>query len=144
MYEFIKIAHSHMAWLLLGVLIIAILILTISRFTKKPFSAPHLKVALVGMIATHIQLLLGLVLYVISPYGIKNLSGATMKDSFARLLALEHPIMMILAIVLITIGYFKAKKAVGTYNAYNAVMIYYSIALILMLSRIPWQVWMKG
>jgi hypothetical protein len=96
------------------------------------------------MIATHIQLLLGLVLYVISPYGIKNLSGATMKDSFARLLALEHPIMMILAIVLITIGYFKAKKAVGTYNAYNAVMIYYSIALILMLSRIPWQVWMKG
>lgn len=144
MYEFIKTFHSHLAWVLLAVLIVAILIITISRFSKKPFSEPHLKVALVGMIATHIQLLLGLILYVISPYGIKNLSGATMKDSFARLLALEHPIMMIIAIVFITIGYSKAKKVVGTDKAYSAITIYYTIALILMLSRIPWQVWMKG
>ncbi|HMR88568.1 MAG TPA: cytochrome B [Saprospiraceae bacterium] len=144
MYEFIKTSHSYLAWSLLSILLVAILVITISRFSKKPFSAPHLKVALVGMIATHIQLLLGLILYVISPYGIKNLSGATMKDSFARLLALEHPITMILAIVLITVGYAKAKKAVGTDRAYSAVTIYYTIALILMLSRIPWQVWMKG
>ncbi len=144
MYEFIKTAHSHLAWMLLAVLIFAILIVAISKFSKKTFSAPHLKVALAGMIATHIQLLLGLILYFISPNGVKNLSGATMKDPFARLLAVEHPIMMILAVVLITIGYVKAKKAIGTDRAYRAVMIYYTLALILMLSRIPWQVWMKG
>jgi len=144
MYEIIKPFHSYLALVLLLVLIIAILIVLISKFSKKPFSASHLKIALFGLISTHIQLLLGLVLYFISPLGFSNLSGEVMKDSFGRLQAVEHPLIMIIAAVLITIGYTKAKKALGTDKSYNAVLIYYTIGLILILSRLPWQVWMKG
>lgn len=144
MYEIIKPFHSYLALALLAVVIIGIMIVLMSKLSKKPFAASHLKIALIALISTHIQLLLGLVLYFISPLGFSNLSGAVMKDSFGRLQAVEHPITMIIAVVLITIGYSKAKKALGTDKAYNAVLIYYSIGLILILSRLPWQVWMKG
>jgi hypothetical protein len=144
MYEFLKPLHSYFALVLLLVLVISIAVVFISKFSKKPFVASHLKTALIGLISSHIQLLLGLVLYFISPLGFSNLSGAVMKDSFGRLHAVEHPLTMIIAVVLITIGYSKAKKAFGTDKAYNAVLIYYSIGLILILSRLPWQVWMKG
>jgi len=144
MYEFLKPVHSYFAFALLLVLITTILIIIISKFSKKPFLASHLKTALIGLISSHIQLLLGLVLYFISPLGFSNLSGAVMKDSFGRLQAVEHPITMILAVVIITIGYSKAKKAQGTNKAYNAVLIYYIVGLVLMLSRIPWQVWLKN
>ncbi|MBC7884981.1 MAG: hypothetical protein H7X99_05865 [Saprospiraceae bacterium] len=144
MYAFIKTFHSHLAWILLVVLVISVLVVAISKVSKKPFTASHLKVAFFGMLATQIQLTLGLILYFISPYGLKNLSGATMKDSFGRLLAVEHPLIMIIAIILISVGYSKAKKAIDTDKAYSAVLIYYPLALILILSRIPWSVWMKG
>ncbi len=144
MYEILKPFHSYFALVLLLVLVISILIVLISKFSKKPFSASHMKPALIGLISSHIQLFLGLILYFISPWGFSNLSGAVMKDSFGRLQAVEHPLTMIIAVVLITFGYSKAKKTLGTEKSYNTILIYYILGLILMLSRIPWSVWMKG
>jgi hypothetical protein len=73
MYEIIKPFHSYLALALLAVLIIGIMIVLMSKFSKKPFAASHLKIALIALISTHIQLLLGLVLYFISPLGFSNL-----------------------------------------------------------------------
>jgi hypothetical protein len=144
MYSILKTSHSHLAWVALAIIIISILVAAVSKFSNKSFSASHLKIALFGLILAHIQLLIGLALYFTSPFGLSNLSCATMKDSFARLLAVEHPFTNIIAIVLITIGYSKAKKAMGTGKAASSVLIFYSIGLLLILSRIPWSVWLKG
>lgn len=142
MYNIIKTSHSHFAWLVLITLVVVVGMAFIAFLTKKSWNASQFKLALVGLILSHIQLLMGLVLYFTSPYGMSNLSGDTMKDSFLRLLAVEHPFTNIIAIVLITIGYSKAKKTLGTVSTPKSIAIFYGIGLLLILSRIPWQTWL--
>jgi hypothetical protein len=138
MYEIIKTSHSHFAWLALAAVVIAVLVAIMAVMGSKPFGKLEKMTAMFGMIGAHVQLLMGFVLYFTSPYGLSNFSGENMKDPLSRLLMLEHPLTNLIAIVLITIGYRKAKAA----NSSKPVMIYYLIGLILLLSRIPWQTWL--
>lgn len=142
MYTGLQHAHSGLAYLLLAALIFAIVFTLIGFMGKKPFTEGNRKVALIGLISAHIQLLIGLVLYFVSPLGMSNFSGANMKDSTSRLYMLEHPLMMILAIVLITVGYSKAKKLQDSNQKYKKILIFYTLGLILILSRIPWSAWL--
>ena len=142
MYSILKTTHSYFAYVAFAAIIIALLLAIASKLSNKPYSASNLKTAMFGMIASHLQLLIGLVLYFVSPNGFQNLSGATMKDSFSRLLAVEHPFINILAIVFITIGFNKAKKAMASGNANMKVVVFYGLGLLLLLSRVPWSQWL--
>ncbi|KAA3629910.1 MAG: cytochrome B [Bacteroidetes bacterium] len=132
MLEILKHAHSGFRWIVLLLLIITI----ISAFSKRKsgvaMKSEDKKLPLFTLIATHIQLILGLVLYFISPYVV--FAADTMKDSLRRFYTVEHIALMIVAIVLITIGYSKAKKA----ESWKPVFTYYLIGLILILISIPW------
>ena len=116
-------AHSGLRWLVLGALILAVIFAFIGRREKK--------VALITMILAHVQLLIGLILYFISPR--VEFSGAAMKDSMLRFFLVEHSLLMIVSILLITIGYAKFKQ-----SKYNAHKWLYAIALLLILVSIPW------
>jgi hypothetical protein len=50
----------------------------------------------------------------------------------------EHILVMLIAIALVTIGYIKAKKATDPRKRNNKILVFFFIALILFLSRIPW------
>lgn len=141
MYNILKQAHSGIAYLLLLALVAAILFTIVSWAGKKPFKKSNKIAALIGFASGHLQFLIGLILYFVSPLGVSNLSGETMGDSTARLYALEHPLTMIIAIVLITIGYSKSKKAETDQGKYKMIVLFYTLGLILVLSRIPWSVW---
>ena len=67
--------------------------------------------------------------------------GSAMKDSTLRLYAVEHPLVMIIAIVFITMAHSKSKKDIADLLKHKVKSIYYLIALVLILSRIPWSVW---
>ena len=140
MYTGLKHFHSTVAYLVLLLVLIAVLHAILSLRQKRPFTAMSKKFTLYGLIAAHLQLLFGLVLYFVSPVGFGNLSGETMGNSLPRLHAVEHPLMMI-GIVLITMGYAKAKRATADAAKFKAIAWYYGIGLALILSRIPWQVW---
>ena len=139
MYTGIKHFHSGLAYLLLAGLVVAIIYAIASR--KKNFTAGSRKVALIGLICAHLQFVLGIVLYFLSPLGASNLSGDAMKEKVSRLYILEHPLMMLIAVVLVTIGYSRAKKLNSNSKKYNSIILFYGIALILMLSVIPWNIW---
>jgi uncharacterized membrane protein len=141
MYIGFKHLHSFLAYPLLIALVITILIALYAFITKAPYTNTHRISALVGLISAHLQLIFGLILYFLSPLGLSNFSGEKMGDSISRLYFLEHPIMMILAIVFVTIGFSKAKRAKNDQSKHKAVMIFYGLGLILVLSRIPWQAW---
>jgi len=136
MYGYIQPIHSYLAWLALGLIVLSIISALLSNST---FKDSYRKIAKFGLIAVHIQLVLGLILYFISPMGFSNLSGETMKDSFTRLLALEHPLMNIIAIILITIGHSQSKKLD---DGSKKILIFYTLGLVLLLSRIPWSTWL--
>lgn len=141
MYTGLQHLHSYFAYLLLAILTFSLLYAIVMFVRKMPFTEKVRKVALVGFIATHIQLLVGLVLYVVSPVGLTNLGAEAMGDTMARLYALEHPLTMIIGIVLVSIGYIKAKKPGDDVRRYRNIILFYALGLIVILIRIPWQVW---
>ena len=107
--------------------------------SKKEFTPKDRKIALFGLIGTHTQLLVGLILYFLSPIGFNSLGQ--MSDKALRLTSLEHPLINLIAIALITIGWVKHKKLVSNESKFKTFSIYYSLGLLLILSRIPWQLW---
>jgi hypothetical protein len=102
MYHFIQKFHSGWAYLALLLLVVAIVNSWIGANSKKGFAKKDRMLALLALISIHIQLLVGLILYFISPLGRQALGN--LSDPALRLTALEHPLINIIAIVLITIA----------------------------------------
>ena len=139
MYHFIQKFHSGWAYLALLLLVFAVVNSFIGMSSKKEFTAKDRKIALFGLIATHIQLVVGLILYFVSPLG--SAVFGQMKDPALRLTSLEHPLINIIAIVLITIGWSKHKKITTSNTQFKTFAIFYTIGLVLILSRIPYKLW---
>lgn len=144
MYTGLKHLHSFMPYLLLTVLVLALIKSFVAYHKNLQHTEAHRKNGLIVLILAHIQLTLGCVLYFLSPMSKTGLSdmGAAMKDYTLRLYSLEHPLMMILAIVFITMAYSKSKKDIADSLKHKVKCVYYLIALVLILSRIPWSVWL--
>lgn len=138
-----KDVHSYWAYLVLAILIFAVVNAIIGLTQKKQFTDKDLRLGLFALIVSHIQLLIGLVWYFMSPWFelLTTDTATVMKTKEIRLLAVEHPIMMILAIVFITIGWSKHKKKTEDAAKFKTFVIFYGIALLLILSRIPWSNW---
>ena len=141
----LQFIHSYWAYLVLLIVVLATINALAGFFSKREYSAKDFRISLFALIVTHIQLLIGLVLYFVSPLGLQNITakgmGVVMKDATSRLYAVEHPLIMILTVVFITIGYSKHKKKLLSSKKFKTLSIFYTIALILMLSRIPWSQW---
>tara|TARA_R110002096_G_scaffold191444_2_gene372872 strand:- start:420 stop:842 length:423 start_codon:yes stop_codon:yes gene_type:complete len=138
-----KEVHSYWAYLVLLILIFAVANAIIGLTQKKQFTDKDLRIGLFALIATHIQLLIGFVWYFMSPwFDLLTTDAATvMKTKEVRLLAVEHPLMMIIAIVLITIGWSKHKKKTTDTAKFKMFAIFYGLGLLVILSRIPWNNW---
>lgn len=139
MYEFIQKLHSGWAYLAFLLLVIAVVNSFIGLFSKKDFTARDRKIALFALIAIHTQLLIGIFVYFVSPLGFSALGQ--MKDAALRLTSLEHPLMNIIGVVLITIGWIKHKKLTNNESKFKTFSIYYGLGLVLILSKIPWGSW---
>ena len=141
MYTGLQHLHSYLTYLVLLGLLISFFAALAGLFGNKLFSDKDRKLSLLGLIPVHLQWVIGLILYFISPRGLGNFSGAAMGDSVSRLYILEHPLTMIIAVVLITIGYSRAKRMLGTNAGFKSIAIFYGIGLALILIRIPWNSW---
>jgi heme A synthase len=139
MYHFIQKFHSGWAYLALLLLLIAAANAWIGASSKKSFTKKDRTIALIALIVIHIQLLVGLILYFVSPLGKQALGNIS--DSALRLTALEHPLINVIAIILITIGWSKHKKAATDSAKFKSIAVFYTIGLVLILARIPWNLW---
>ncbi|KPQ19182.1 MAG: hypothetical protein HLUCCX10_03620 [Algoriphagus marincola HL-49] len=143
MYTGLQHAHSGLAYLVLIALIVVFFLMLIGSLSGREFTEKDRKIALIAFILSHVQLLIGLILYFVSPVGLSLLQGGgAMSDPAARLTALEHPLINIVAIVLITIGYSRAKKAQTSRAKFRSIYMLYAVGLLLILSRIPWGAWL--
>ncbi|MCC9135121.1 hypothetical protein ACFSKU_18475 [Pontibacter silvestris] len=141
MYTGLLHSHSYLAYLVLLGLLISFGNALAGLFGNKPFSDKDRKLSLLGLIPAHLQWVIGLILYFVSPRGASLASGAAMKDSVSRLYFLEHPLTMVIAVVLITIGYSRAKRLQIDSKRFKSIAIFYGLALVLILIRIPWISW---
>ncbi|HEY0046628.1 MAG TPA: hypothetical protein VGB44_07955 [Flavobacterium sp.] len=144
MYSSILTIHSIWAVVALLLVVAAIIFSIVGWSSNSEFSAGNKKLALFALTAAHIQFLIGLLLYFTSPNGFDKIQMIGMKgmSAYDRLLALEHPLINLIAVTLITIGYSKHKKAIGV-SKHKNIAIFYGIAALLLLSRIPWENWLN-
>lgn len=139
MYHFIQKFHSGWAYLALLLLVFAVFNSIIGLFSKKEFTAKDRKISLFALITIHIQLIVGLILYFVSPNGFLVLGE--MNNAALRLTSLEHPLTNIIAISLITIGWVRHKKVLSSRLKFKSISIFYGLGLVLILSKIPWSLW---
>lgn len=94
------------------------------------------------MISAHITLLLGLYQVAFGRYGFLSVTlpegTRVMKDTFFRFFWIEHPVGMLIAIVLITLGHGMAKKTVSDEVKYRKAFYFFLFALVIILVSIPW------
>jgi hypothetical protein len=134
--------HNLLRWIILILLFVSIYKSYVGWTSKKQFAAADKKIWLFTMIASHITLLLGLYQWAFGRIGLFSTPlssvGAVMKDKVIRFFLVEHPTLMVLAIVFITLGHGMAKKAVNDETKYKKAFRYFLIALVLILVAVPW------
>jgi hypothetical protein len=136
MYEILTHAHSGLRWLVLATLIIAIVNSLGKTRGGITYTKKDKQKALFALIFMHLQFVLGLVLYFISPKVI--FEAASMKSEVSRFFLVEHTSLMVIALIFITIGYSKAKRTAMDGKKFKTILIGYSLGLLLILAAIPW------
>ena len=135
-YSILVHLHSIARWLLLVGLIFSIFIALYNYLSKRAAGKTGRQIHFLTGTISHIQLLLGFYLYFISPRVV--FSSETMKYAATRFYAMEHASMMVIAIILITIGMMRARRAKTDKKYFWSIFLFYLIALLLILSAIPW------
>jgi hypothetical protein len=134
MTDLLILTHSTLRYFILVFLLI-LLFRSFQGWQKKgAFTATDDKVSLWLFILTHTQLLLGIILYFVSPVVI--FEGASMKNAVARYWLVEHAVMMLIAVVLITMARITAKKMTDAVAKHKRLFIFNLIALLIILVAI--------
>lgn len=134
MYNFLLHAHSGFRYVVSVLLILAVVIAIAGWLGKSGYSKGNRILNLLTLISAHIQLLLGLALYFVSPF--VQFNKDTMRNDDLRYWTVEHITMMLIAIALITIGHSKSKKAVSPVAKHKSIAVFYTIALVIIVLAI--------
>lgn len=134
--------HNLLRWIILILLLVSIYKAYTGWKAGGEFKASDKKTWLFTMIAAHTTLLLGLYQVAFGRYGIFTTTlpegVSVMKDKFFRFFWVEHPVMMILSIVFITMGHATAKKNIPATDKYKKAFYFFVIALVAILAAVPW------
>lgn len=134
MLDLLLMTHSVVRYFIL-IFLLVVIVRSFSGWQKNAgYTGLDDRMSLWLFILTHTQLLVGLILYFVSPLVI--FSGASMKDAVARYWLVEHNTMMLIAIVLITMARITAKKLTDTGAKHKRLFIFNSIALIIIVAAI--------
>ncbi len=138
MYNILQHFHSGWAYLTLLMGVLFFVLVGFYAINKKQRNNLITKISFFTTLVFHLQLVIGVILYFVSPYA--QWTENTMKDPLNRLYAMEHPLMMFAAVVLITVANSKLKK---TETVKMAPAILGLLALACVVSRIPWDAWLS-
>jgi len=140
-YPFILAMHSLWRWEVLIILIISLWIFFYKKIKQLPFSPIDKFLIKTTVISFYIQLLLGFSLYILSPitqYFMQHFNKAVHLRQI-RFFGMEHSSMMIIAAIFLTIGALKSKNANTNDRRFKILLIWFSLALLIVLSSIPWE-----
>lgn len=132
--------HNILRWAVLLFGLLAVVFAISGIISKRNYAGKDNKVGLFFMISCDIQLLIGLVLYFNNSWFdlLKTNTKEVMKNGAMRFFALEHALMMIIAWLLVHIGRSMVKRAQTDTAKHKRGLIYFGIALVIILAMIPW------
>ena len=143
MYPVLLLLHSWSRWFVLVFGLIAVYRAYVGWTGRRPFlSADNgMSAAFSGFM--WLQVIIGLGLYFgLSPYGLNAMKQAgAMKDPTTRFFGMEHVVVMILAAIVAQVGRIVVKKTSDSTAKHRKALLYFGIALLLVLLMIPWGIW---
>ena len=141
MYNTLLFIHSVLRWVLLFALLYSMYRAYLGWFGKTNFSGNDARMRLITIISAHLQLITGVLLFLISPivrHFLNNFSDAVKIADF-RFLAMEHTFLMLIAVTVITIGAAASKRKSTDQKKFKTMAIWFSIALLILIIATPWQ-----
>jgi len=134
------LTHAHS--LLRYVLLLLLLIVIVKSFTgrgKRAFTDADKRLGTLTVLSAHFQLLIGFSLFFLAGWhNFLGNMGEAMKNATVRFFTMEHMLGMLIAIVLITIGNAKAKRAADDHKKFSTLGWFFLIALFIIFISIPW------
>lgn len=142
MFPVLLQVHSILRWVILILLLLSIMQSFIGWIKHRELREMDAKIWLFTMISAHTTLLIGLILLFFGRYGILS-NGlpegvVLMKDSFYRFYWVEHPVGMVIATALITLGRGQVKKQITDPLKYKRAFWFFILALVIILATVPW------
>ena len=138
MYTGLLHTHSLLRYFILIALIVVIVKGLIGLANKQPYGKWDNKLGLYLFIFTHMQLLVGIILYFISPF--VRFGPDTMSDKVTRYWTVEHIFSMLVVVVLITLGRITSKRMTNDESKHRRMVIFNFVALVVILAM----VWLSG
>lgn len=141
----VKSIHGIIAYFFLITTVFFVIISLYGVIKKTEFRKTNMTLARLSFITSHIQLVLGFVVWYSMDYLtlMSQDMKAVMSEKSIRLLAVEHPVTNLIAIAILTIGFISIKKSSLDQTKHIKGLLYFGIALLLILSRIPYHSWLK-
>ncbi len=141
LYQILLHVHSVGRWIILLLLLVAIFNSAIA--SGRPFIKSDNRTGLMLIITADLMLVIGLVLWYLGPMGYKLIESAggmsnVMKDASFRFYVVEHFTGMLIAIILMHIGKAQAKRHISDNAKHRRTVLFYSLALLIILLTIPW------
>lgn len=141
MYTTILIIHNILRWIIVLAGLASIIKAFIGWAQKNEWTPLDNRLSLIFTIALDIQFLLGLILYLfLSPLTKTAFEdfGAAMADSGLRFFAVEHFLIMVLALILAHVGRVLAKRAPDDATKFRNTAIFFTVTMVLIFVGIPW------
>jgi hypothetical protein len=143
-YEILKGLHNIVRWVVVLGGLYALILTLQGFFSRSAWTATVQRAGLIFTSALNVQLVLGILLYFVSPYiqglmtGMRTNMGGVMADRQSRFFAIEHWLTMILALIIAQVGYSLSKRAKEDRTKYLRSSIGYVLAALLIAYGIPW------
>jgi L-asparagine transporter-like permease len=141
LYSALVHVHSVGRWVLLLLLLFAIINSLIAG--KRPYIRTDNRLGLLLTIAADLMLVIGIILWFTGPWGYEQVKaaggfGAVMKNPPVRFFVVEHMAGMLISVILIHIGKTQGRKAISDRAKHRRTLIFYFLALLIILVSIPW------
>ncbi len=132
--------HNAMRWLVLLAAVVAVVVAVAGFVRGAPWGRGAKLSGLAYLITMDVQLLVGFILYGVSPIVRAAMGDVSlaMSDSEMRFFLFEHLLLMVVAVVLVHLGYAMSKRAASARRAYARASTFYTLGLIALLLGMPW------
>ena len=140
LYPTLLALHSWVRWLVLIGLVVSLFRAYRGWLCRRPFTPLDNQVRIATTASVHVQLLLGVWLYIVSPivrYFLGHFHEGVHINN-VRFFGMEHVTMMVIAIAVITVGSVRARRKKTAREKFRAIAIYFTIGLVLIFVSIPW------
>lgn len=140
MYDFLLILHNFWRWVVIILGAVAFGLALAGWLGNRPWGDQNRRFGTFFTIAVDIQLLLGLLLYFVSPLvgtALRDFGGA-MSAQDIRFFALEHPFSMLLGLVFAHLGSALPRRVDDPKAKFKRAAIFFGLALLFILFATPW------